>query len=388
MEDSDLNPISNSAHYYTECSNKGKCDRSTGDCVCYDGYDGVACQRASCPGYPASCSGHGVCKTISQLAASASGNVYSLWDQDKTMGCECDAGYYGPDCSLRQCKVGVDPLYLDDISTVKYSVFDFATIVVDIKTSPTAMKQLFHDGTPEKGTGYFVIRFFDSFGEDWVTEPLPGGASCDEILTALYNLPNDVIPMSTLLCSSSTIINSKQQSAFEQSNGKFYESDHDEDSTHPVRIVHKLAFWEAYQGANEGELSFSNSILDLPGSNVTLPNGMRRISGFFYRIKFFGNPGAIKVPEISVYLDGKRPSLVSDKGKVVTKVWTDGQQGEYNDYFADHCDGVTVTIGTKALRDGSLTATIPKGTGSGKVVSYLTWMTMTEKNLLKTCLGE
>jgi len=381
MEDSDLNPISNSAHYYTECSNKGKCDRSSGDCVCYDGYDGVACQRASCPGYPASCSGHGVCKTISQLAASAHGNVYSLWDQDKTMGCECDAGYYGPDCSLRQCKVGVDPLYLDDISTVKYSVFDFATIVVNVhKDANVVMNSLFNDGTPEKGTGYFAIRFFDSFGEDWVTEPLPGGASCDEILTALYNLPNDIIPMSTLLCSSSTIIKSKQQSAFQESTGKWYESDHDEDSSHPVKIVQRLAFWEAYQGANEGELSFSNSILDLPGSNSTYisPNEAKLISGFFYRIKFFGNPGAIKVPEITVYLDGKRPSLVSGYGKVVTKVWTDGQQGEYNDYFADHCDGVTATIATKAL----IVNGVP-----GRVVSYLTGMTMTEKNLLKACLG-
>lgn len=389
MEDSDLNPIPNSAHYYTECSNKGKCDRSSGDCVCYDGYDGVACQRASCPGYPASCSGHGVCKTIKQLAASDNGNVYSLWDQDKTMGCECDAGYYGPDCSLRQCKVGVDPLYLDDISTVKYSVFDFATIAVNVDSLGTVvMNQLFHDGTPEKGTGYFVLRFFDSFGEDWVTEPLPGGASCEEIVEALYNLPNDVIPMSSLHCSSSTIVHSKQQSAFQEDTGKWYEEDHPKGSSHPVRIVEKLAFWEAYEGANDGELSFSNSILHFPGSNTTYSgsNHAKFISGFFYRIKFFGNPGALKVPQISVYLDGKRPSLVSSYGKVVTKVWTDGQQGEYSDYFADHCDGVMATIGTKALKVETNPSN-PHSVGKGLIVSYLTGMTMTQKNLLKACLG-
>ncbi len=78
MQDSDLQELTNSAHYYMECSNKGKCDRTTGECQCYDGYDGVACQRASCPGFPNSCSGHGVCKTIEQLAYSDSGNVYKL----------------------------------------------------------------------------------------------------------------------------------------------------------------------------------------------------------------------------------------------------------------------------------------------------------------------
>jgi hypothetical protein len=31
-----------------ECSNKGTCGRSTGECNCFHGYDGVACQRASC----------------------------------------------------------------------------------------------------------------------------------------------------------------------------------------------------------------------------------------------------------------------------------------------------------------------------------------------------
>lgn len=122
MEDSDLNVLTNSAHYYMECSNKGTCDRKTGECSCYDGYDGVACQRASCPGYPNSCSGHGVCKSIKQLAYEDNANVYKLWDKDVTMGCECDKGYFGADCSLRSCKVGVDPLYLDDAATQKVPV--------------------------------------------------------------------------------------------------------------------------------------------------------------------------------------------------------------------------------------------------------------------------
>merc|ERR1712167_15054 len=57
------------------------------------------------------------------------------------------------------------------------------------------------------------------------------------------------------------------------------------------------------------------------------------------------NPGALREPQIELYLDGKRPSLIGVGDKiVVTFVVTDGQQGEDKDYFADHCDGVTATI--------------------------------------------
>merc|ERR1719454_2265034 len=99
--------LAHTAHYYMECSNKGLCDRKTGECECFDGYDGSGCQRASCPN---DCSGHGTCETISELAADEFSNVYALWDKDSTMGCACDAGYSGSDCSSRSCKVGADPL--------------------------------------------------------------------------------------------------------------------------------------------------------------------------------------------------------------------------------------------------------------------------------------
>lgn len=55
-------------HFYMECSNQGTCDRSTGECSCFDGYSGRACARASCPG---GCNGHGTCKTINELAVSS-----------------------------------------------------------------------------------------------------------------------------------------------------------------------------------------------------------------------------------------------------------------------------------------------------------------------------
>jgi len=69
---------------------------------------------------------------------------------------------------------------------------------------------------------------------------------------------------------------------------------------------------------------------------------------------------------------------------VITKVWTDGQQGENNDYFADHCDSVTVTIGMKGTSDN------PRGDINQKFGAqfYLTSFTTAEKALLKRCLGD
>merc|ERR1711988_1066368 len=223
-----------------ECSNKGTCDRSTGTCECFDGYDGVACQRASCPGYPASCSGHGVCKTAAQLAAADGNNVYKLWNKDATMGCDCDPGYYGADCSQRKCKVGVDPLYLDDTSTVKYSIFDVAMLT----TGATAAG--FDDGTPGAAdkSGQFAIRFYDHSGEDWVTEPLNAGATCAEVIAALEALPNNVIPPGETLC----VLTSKDATADntfignDLAPGSTQSSSTDAD----YRITYRMSIWDAY----------------------------------------------------------------------------------------------------------------------------------------------
>jgi len=43
-----------------ECSDAGLCNRETGACECFDGYEGSACQRTSCPN---DCSGHGQCRS-------------------------------------------------------------------------------------------------------------------------------------------------------------------------------------------------------------------------------------------------------------------------------------------------------------------------------------
>jgi hypothetical protein len=365
MEDSDLQVLDNSAHYYMECSNKGKCDRTTGDCVCYDGYDGVACQRASCPGFPNSCSGHGVCKTKGQLATADYGNVYKLWDKDATMGCDCDPGYTGPDCSERTCKTGIDPLYLDDSATIKYSTYDFAILT----TSTTAD---FDDGTALNGEGRFAIRFYDYDGEDWLTAPIvvpdAAGPTCADIVSALEALPGNVIPPGYTYCTKTYKTNARSHT------WKTYDAQHPYGLPKPYLISYNLSIWEAITPSDEGELSISTPItqFDSSGAPIFANKDQTRFSGYIFRIKFYGNPGALKEPEIELYLDGKRPSLVSNGKKVVTKVWTDGQQGESKDYFADHCDKVTVTIGT----------------ASANSKYFLTGMTKAEKALLKACLGD
>lgn len=81
---------------------------------------------ATCPG---DCSGHGVCRTVKEIAQTGSGqtfveslagdNIYAgmanpydyrLWDAEKGTACVCDPMYGGIDCSLRTCPAGDDPL--------------------------------------------------------------------------------------------------------------------------------------------------------------------------------------------------------------------------------------------------------------------------------------
>lgn len=58
-------------HKYAECSAKGLCDRSSGECECFDGYTGKGCQRKTCPGEADGmpgvwCSGHGSCEFLDE----------------------------------------------------------------------------------------------------------------------------------------------------------------------------------------------------------------------------------------------------------------------------------------------------------------------------------
>jgi len=103
----------NDVHPLAECSNKGICDRKTGECQCFANYDGIACERTVCPN---ACSDAGVCFTQEQLSKEAypglisgsTGQYSTSWDATKHVGCLCDFGRRGPDCSLIECPSGPD----------------------------------------------------------------------------------------------------------------------------------------------------------------------------------------------------------------------------------------------------------------------------------------
>lgn len=91
---------------YVECSNKGSCNRNTGKCKCFDGFEGIACQRLKCDCV------FGRCMTIDELYKLVNYNDLSLeyisWDKTSTTSCVCDYGYTGTSCELRMCPKGVD----------------------------------------------------------------------------------------------------------------------------------------------------------------------------------------------------------------------------------------------------------------------------------------
>jgi hypothetical protein len=155
------------------------------------------------------------------------------------------------------------------------------------------------------------------------------------------------------------------------------------------------------------------SVKLVSGTTNAYPSAATRVtlSGYIYRLKFFGNPGYLKQPEIVTHLDGKRNSLMytsysSSTGEpdvnelVITKTWTDGQQGEDKDYFADHCDGVTVSISiTNAHEDpnvlsaasGLSSYTASQVYADANYYLHAQWtlsMDAAETALLKKCLGD
>lgn len=199
MVDSRGYELINTAHAYMECANKGICDRKTGECECFLGYDGAACQRASCP--DPLCSGHGTCHSAAEIAAKDYGNKYELWDKDVTMGCMCEPGYTGPSCAEKMCKYGVDPLYDDD----EYMSIRVPTARVVFENTNRKF-----DLTNGMLDGTYSIKFYDVFGEDYHTKPILVNGTCDEITTALEKLPNSVIPKDSVTCSMGMELNADE----------------------------------------------------------------------------------------------------------------------------------------------------------------------------------
>ncbi|GMF40162.1 unnamed protein product [Phytophthora fragariaefolia] len=209
------------AHFYMECSNKGLCDRALGTCTCFDGFEGVACQRAACPN---KCSGHGTCESLRELGLKTPGTLfgipddpnqitYDLWDSRVTYGCRCDPWYHGADCSLRSCKVGVDPMFLS-VGSATTEVFALH-VWLDGTTYPTTDSNGNVDW-PANAGDYVRLRLFDYHGESYVTDAIPIITDVDfdaandptslelaeqnaaAVTSAILKIPN--LTFSTVLC--------------------------------------------------------------------------------------------------------------------------------------------------------------------------------------------
>lgn len=261
MADSDQNVLTNTAHYYQECSNKGLCDRQSGECQCYEGYGGSACQRAECPDTGNGvCSGHGTCQNIKTISAWDNGNIYKLWDESATMGCVCDGGYDGANCEEKICKYGADPLYQDSFQTIRYSNWTYS-----IYTTAAATV-----------TGNYSLVFSDSGGEDWSTKPIDYAASCANVVAALERIPNDVIPASSVLCT-------KWAADTLYDTGSVYEPV--DTSATTMHAKYTLAF-----PSNPGMLNNLQINTHLDGSRTTLftDEATSTLNWFIYNNGFYG----------------------------------------------------------------------------------------------------
>lgn len=189
-------------HRYSECAGRGICDRTSGECQCFDGFEGKGCLRQSCPN---SCSGHGTCEYIEELGYRSAYNEYNNalgvadllapkelayygWDKGKSRACVCDAQYYDVDCSKRMCPFGNDVLDLRDdlLVSLKYQVqtlvFQFDYLV------PTGSAPL----------STFAITFKSKLNETYTTIPIVFNTNDMTVFTnsvqlALLNLPNKVV---------------------------------------------------------------------------------------------------------------------------------------------------------------------------------------------------
>ncbi|RYG68372.1 hypothetical protein EON64_05325 [archaeon] len=150
----DVPTAPDSAHRLAECSGSGLCNRTTGQCECFEPYGGAACDISKSPPHlainisphilivclatsvvqcPRNCSGRGQCLSMADLArtlslppagreqvvyGSGAGMDSVAWDHRSIFGCACDSSwrvgldagevqlgeFFGPDCSLSTCR--------------------------------------------------------------------------------------------------------------------------------------------------------------------------------------------------------------------------------------------------------------------------------------------
>lgn len=220
-------------HYYLECGGKGVCDRSTGECDCFEHFSGKGCARRTCPGEVEDqpgvyCNGHGSCEFLEELPFGDHNNLYYngsvgfrgfphesylngvkfarhasfMWEERKMMHCRCDATYAGADCSLRLCPHGNDIVHhrLYPLDTLKYSKQNMTIYLGGYFGNGTgSLISDFYDKT-------FALRFTNMLNESYLTQVIQVHNPTDptdveavetrlqrDVLVSLIGLPNRAI---------------------------------------------------------------------------------------------------------------------------------------------------------------------------------------------------
>ena len=181
------------AHGYRECSGRGKCQRLSGVCICFQGFEGKDCSRNAC-GDPTSetCSGHGRCQNLREMSKTEQAQPISAatsyggqpttgtWDEDMIHGCICDSSWsvglaagetqlpewFGPSCSKRRCPSGDDPLTAADETDCEGKLQDpiFGTTTADLSGGATG--NLCHVDCSNRGTCDYTLglcRCYDGY---------------------------------------------------------------------------------------------------------------------------------------------------------------------------------------------------------------------------------
>lgn len=214
-------------HNYAECANKGICNRETAECECFEGYEGKACGRQTCPN---NCSGHGTCEYMNELTYGVVYNEYfdgttnvlsglgtkgksftdHSWDMERARACVCDGGWTGISCMERMCPTGND--IMDVIPT-----FDETSLagmsghgneVAQVQQITLFDADLDNNNFAGKS---FALQFTSKLNETFATKPIVWDlVDADlqvDIEKALEALPNKVIDDVDVSVDSSTNAN-------------------------------------------------------------------------------------------------------------------------------------------------------------------------------------
>ena len=186
-------------HRYAECAGAGICNRETGDCECFPGFEGKGCARATCPN---DCSGHGQCLYIEELPFQTTPHDVNkpylfrdrpatfwdpVWDHTKSRACVCDPQYGDVDCSKRLCDYGTD------IMDVRNNMLAAAKYQTQNIILYAAAHTLLY---PQS----FALTFKSKLNETFTTRPIIFESSTSlfhefilDVQQALTELPNRVI---------------------------------------------------------------------------------------------------------------------------------------------------------------------------------------------------